>query len=153
MTTHDFGNGPVPAHRHPNGGGWVADTAHVDESAYVGRRAWVYGKAWVYGEAQVSGEAWVCESPPDPGPDPDLPSRVKAAIMEAPDKRLNMAAWHTCETTHCLAGWAVHLHPDGYAMEQSMGTRHAAEKLWPEAAPHFLDTDEKALRWLREEVR
>lgn len=26
--TFDFGFGPVPAHWHPNGGGWVADTAH-----------------------------------------------------------------------------------------------------------------------------
>ena len=24
-TTYDFGAGPVAAHRHPNGGGWVAD--------------------------------------------------------------------------------------------------------------------------------
>ena len=31
----DDGNGPVPAHKHPNGGGWVADTATVDETAYV----------------------------------------------------------------------------------------------------------------------
>ena len=31
MITFDFndGNGPVPAHKHPNGGGWVADTAKV----------------------------------------------------------------------------------------------------------------------------
>ena len=31
--TFDFkdGNGPVPAHQHPNGGGWVADTAKVDK--------------------------------------------------------------------------------------------------------------------------
>jgi hypothetical protein len=29
MTTtfFNFGNGPVPAHQHPNGGGWVADSA------------------------------------------------------------------------------------------------------------------------------
>ena len=33
--TYDFddGNGPVPAHRHSNGGGWVAETAKVDASA------------------------------------------------------------------------------------------------------------------------
>ena len=45
MSLHDFqdGNGPVPARQHPNGGGWVADTAHVDASAYVGPDAWVYG--------------------------------------------------------------------------------------------------------------
>lgn len=37
-TTFDFedGNGPVPAHQHSNGGGWVADTATVADTAYVG---------------------------------------------------------------------------------------------------------------------
>ena len=56
MTQFDFGIGPVPAHQHPNGGGWVADTAHVDDTAYVGRDAWVFGKAWVYGNARVYGD-------------------------------------------------------------------------------------------------
>ena len=38
VETHDFevGYGPVPSHRHPNGGGWVANTATVDETAFVG---------------------------------------------------------------------------------------------------------------------
>jgi outer membrane murein-binding lipoprotein Lpp len=66
--THDFndGNGPVPAHRHSNGGGWVADTAKVDESAYVGSDAQVYGYAQVssgacvFGNAQIYGSAKVC---------------------------------------------------------------------------------------------
>ena len=37
-TSYDFddGEGPVAAHRHPNGGGWVADSATVAESAFVG---------------------------------------------------------------------------------------------------------------------
>ena len=59
-------------HRHPNGGGWVQDTAHVDDTAYVGPdagvsgsalvsgTAWVSGSAWVYGSARVSGTARVC---------------------------------------------------------------------------------------------
>ena len=49
MTTYDFGdgNGPVPAHQHPNGGGWVANTAWVQDTAYVGSDATVYGRAWV----------------------------------------------------------------------------------------------------------
>ncbi|MBK6858083.1 MAG: hypothetical protein IPG97_16425 [Microthrixaceae bacterium] len=59
-------------HRHPNGGGWVEDTASVDETAFVGptlarvRAARVFGAAWVSGTAQVSGaaevfgNAWVC---------------------------------------------------------------------------------------------
>ena len=59
MTTFDFGYGPVPAHQHPRGGGWVADTARVEDSAYIGPSAQVYGDAWVYGSAQVTGDAWV----------------------------------------------------------------------------------------------
>ena len=74
MTTFDFGTGPVPAHKHPNGGGWVADTATVSETAYVGPDARVYGnavvsgnarvysKAWVYGNARVYGDALVCDN-------------------------------------------------------------------------------------------
>ncbi len=47
MTTFDFhdGKGSVPAHQHPNGGGWVADTAYVAPTAYVGPDARVYGSA------------------------------------------------------------------------------------------------------------
>ena len=60
-TTFDFGLGPVPAHRHKNGGGWVADTAHVADDAYVGPNARVFGQAQVYGEARVSGQARVCD--------------------------------------------------------------------------------------------
>ena len=57
--TFDFGFGPVPAHQHPNGLGWVADTAHVDPSAYVGPNARVYGYARVSGSARVYGDAHV----------------------------------------------------------------------------------------------
>ena len=35
MNTYDFGNGPVAAHKHPNGGGWVADSAKVYGNAVV----------------------------------------------------------------------------------------------------------------------
>lgn len=51
------GAGAVPAHRHENGGGWVANTARVDPTAFVGPEAQVYGEARVSGKAQVSGEA------------------------------------------------------------------------------------------------
>ena len=49
MTTFDFGNGPVSAHQHSNGGGWVADTATVSESVFVGREAMVFDNAVVTG--------------------------------------------------------------------------------------------------------
>ena len=62
--TYDFsdGNGPVPARRHPNGGGWVADTAFASESVYVGPNAQVFGNARVFGDAQVSENARVYEN-------------------------------------------------------------------------------------------
>lgn len=69
----DFGDGAgkVPAHQHENGGGWVAETAHVEPSCYVGPHAVVYGNARitekaiindyakVYGNARVYGNAKV----------------------------------------------------------------------------------------------
>ena len=58
MTAYHFkdGKGPVAAHKHPNGGGWVADSASVAPTAYVGPYANVYGNA------RVSGDAWVSET-------------------------------------------------------------------------------------------
>jgi hypothetical protein len=53
------GKGPVPAHQHPNGGGWVADTSYVGPDAWVYGNAEVSGTARVYGDAQVSGTARV----------------------------------------------------------------------------------------------
>ena len=47
-------------HRHPNGGGWVQDTASVDETAHIGPDAEVSGAAQVCGNAQVYGNARVC---------------------------------------------------------------------------------------------
>lgn len=56
------GKGLVPAHRHVNGGGWVANTAYVSDSAYVGPNAQVYGNARVRGEAWVHGSAKIKQS-------------------------------------------------------------------------------------------
>ena len=56
-TMFDFGFGPVAAHRHANGGGWVADSARVADTAFVG------SEARVYGEARVCDKAWVTITP------------------------------------------------------------------------------------------
>ena len=47
------GNGEVPAHKHPNGGGWVANTAYVSPTAYVGPNVRVYHNARVYAYSRV----------------------------------------------------------------------------------------------------
>ena len=58
---HDFetDDGPVRAHRHQRGGGWVADTATVASTAFVGRDASVFDGASVLDEASIDGTSWV----------------------------------------------------------------------------------------------
>ena len=58
---HDFkdGAGPVPAHRHIKGQGWVSNTAHVDDTAYVGRNAKIFDYAIVKDNAIIEEEAEV----------------------------------------------------------------------------------------------
>lgn len=60
--THDFGSGPVPAHQHENGDGWVANTAHVDDTVYVGPNAQVFGNARVCGYVRIVNNAKVYEN-------------------------------------------------------------------------------------------
>ena len=59
MSTFDFGFGSVPAHKHKNGGGWIADTIDVSEEIYVGENARISGGAIsggeIYGSARISG--------------------------------------------------------------------------------------------------
>ena len=56
---------PEVYHRHPNGGGLVADTANVAPGAYVDGDARIDGTAQIYGDAriggtaQIYGDAWI----------------------------------------------------------------------------------------------
>ena len=68
-----------------------------------------------------------------------------------------MSRWHTCGTTHCRAGWAVHLAGEpGYALERFHGTALAAQLIYRESFPaapvspvRFFETDEQALADMR----
>lgn len=74
VTSFDFPNdgikGPVPAHRHPNGLGIVADSVTFTDpkSAFVGPEAMVYGHAvigegvFILGKAQVYDDAFVTDN-------------------------------------------------------------------------------------------
>ena len=46
-------------HQHKNGGGWVQNTATVDESVHVGCNAKVSGDAQVYGDAWDSSPLYI----------------------------------------------------------------------------------------------
>lgn len=55
----DFGDGQgyVAARRHPNGGGLVAMSAHVDDTVYLAADAMVFGHAKVTDNVRITGRA------------------------------------------------------------------------------------------------
>jgi hypothetical protein len=83
----------------------------------------------------------------------NIDARILAAIS-GDSGSLNMAAWHTCDTTHSRAGWAIHLAgADGYALEKRttpyLAGRLIYEASRPGEAPDFFASDEDAMEDLR----
>ena len=76
--------------------------------------------------------------------------RVIYEAASAPEA-LHMSDWHSCGTTHCRAGWAVHLAgEEGYALEHFHGTALAAQLIYdasghPISPVRFFDSNEDAL--------
>ena len=67
----------------------------------------------------------------------------------AKEDSLEMCDWHTCDTTHCIAGWATHLHPEGRYLEDKYGTEVAGLLLLgSEAHSHFFDSNVDAIEYL-----
>jgi len=63
---------------------------------------------------------------------------IDARILQAIDTggRLETAAWHTCETTHCRAGWAIKLAgPAGEALEEALGAAIAGTLIYAASRP------------------
>lgn len=63
-----------------------------------------------------------------------------------------MGQWHTCETTHCRAGWVVHLAGEaGKELERFHNTELAAMLIYKASSPvrvsppRFYDDNEAAL--------
>ena len=82
---------------------------------------------------------------------PQIHNAVRQAV-EATPQSLNMGDWHTCETTHCRAGWVVYLAGDaGKELEAKTSTEFAAKQIYKASSPikvspiRFFDTDEKAM--------
>jgi hypothetical protein len=68
---------------------------------------------------------------------------------------LNMADWHTCDTTHCRAGWAIHLHPAGKTLESIFGPSAAGALIYNacsvrEVTPDWHASDDDAMADIRE---
>jgi hypothetical protein len=76
--------------------------------------------------------------------------QVAQSALAASDA-LDMGRWHTCETVHCIAGWAIALSGEkGRELEDQYGSANAGMLLLGvEAATHFYDDNETARNWLR----
>ena len=90
--------------------------------------------------------------PLGPPPTPvinDIHKRVYDAVSQP--KALDMGDWHTCDTTHCRAGWVVHLAGDaGYKLEKFFNTQLAAQLIYRESGyqinpGRFFDSNDAAL--------
>jgi uncharacterized protein YjbI with pentapeptide repeats len=82
----------------------------------------------------------------------DARQRLRSVATAAlQDDALAMGAWHTCETTHCIAGWAIHQAGEpGRLLEATLGSQVAGLMLLGiEAHAHFYDSNEKAAEYLR----
>lgn len=89
----------------------------------------------------------------------DFRAKVFVAV-EQEGCSIDMCAWHTCQTTHCLAGWVTTIHPQGRLLESLLTTPTAAALILHhcgESIPDFYDTDagsnDRALTWLRTGVQ
>ena len=76
--------------------------------------------------------------------------------VQQPNCLIDMGSWHKCETTHCLAGWCVTIHPEGRLLESIYGTGTAGALILNacgEQIPNFFGTTEgaeaRAMNWLK----
>jgi hypothetical protein len=84
---------------------------------------------------------------------PTIPN-IHQTVIEAVEKpdALNMKTWHSCDTTHCRAGWVVHLAGEkGRALEEASSTQFAAMQIYHASSKinvspvRFFETNEVAM--------
>jgi len=83
----------------------------------------------------------------------DAPQRLLAVARAAlaNGEALRMDSWHSCQTTHCIAGWAIHQAGEpGRLLEETHGPEVAGRMLLGhDAAMHFHDSNDDARAWLQ----
>jgi hypothetical protein len=65
---------------------------------------------------------------------------IHAKVLEAASNldALNMSTWHTCETTHCRAGWVEHLAGEaGKKLADDTSTAFAAMMIYKKSSPNI----------------
>jgi hypothetical protein len=87
---------------------------------------------------------------------PNIDATILACVEGAQARgSLNMNEWHACDTTHCRAGWAIHLAGEaGYMLEDRIGPAAAGALIYAASRPgkpipNFYATNEDALDDLR----
>ena len=77
-------------------------------------------------------------------------------VIESGAGKLRMDQWHTCETTHCRAGWAITLAGEaGADLEAKHGSHRAGMMIYRASTgrvPHFFANDSRALEDIREQA-
>lgn len=71
---------------------------------------------------------------------------------------LNMESWHTCNTTHCRAGWAITLHPKGKELEEQLGSNAAGALIYAVSyptlpVPDFMATNDDAMADMKDRAK
>jgi len=87
----------------------------------------------------------------DLAPMPELDARILADI-ELGGSTLNMDKYHTCDTTHCRAGFAVTIHPRGMELEEEFGPHLTGAAIYLASTgviPDFFATDDDAMASIR----
>jgi hypothetical protein len=78
---------------------------------------------------------------------------LKVAQHALQDGALNMSDWHTCDTTHCIVGWAEHLSTKTYILAETHGHQIAGLlTLGHEAHKYFWASNEDARKFLQSVV-
>lgn len=119
VTVHDFrGDGEnVRAHQHPNGGGWVANTAEVDPQAYVGAGCEVADHAKVRAGAKLYDRAYVGGYAEVSGPDTVIMGDATVdgwAVLRGGVRMLD----HSRATGHCVLSGNTQLHDQARVTDQ-----------------------------------
>ncbi len=85
-----------------------------------------------------------------PLPDPEVAAalllEVAKAATASPDA-LDMGRWH-CGTSHCIAGWAVHLAAGGYELEAEMAKKVGEDRKTLAAGNLLLGAEASSLFFL-----
>ena len=139
----------------------VLFTAEVDASISEGLRLKAALEIAVKARANLAGadlaRADLADAKGISLPTPEEAERRIKAVANAAlasEAALDMGDWHTCETTHCIAGWAIHNEGSvGYILEKAVGSPMAGLMLLGvEAHAHFYDTTGKARKWLKSKL-